>query len=151
MSVNQRIKQTKGYQSLAHSAIIALQVAGAYWEQRLTELFERHGITYDQYNVLRILRGVHPDGHPRYEIADRLIRRSPDVTRMLDRLERQGLVRRVRSKEDRRLSITCITKAGLDLLDEIEPERIAVQNEAAARVTEADLRDLARIADALVP
>jgi DNA-binding MarR family transcriptional regulator len=151
MSVSRRIKQSKAFESLANEAIIGLQVAAAYWEQRLGEVFARHGVTSDQYNVLRILRGVHPDGHPRYEIADRLIHRAPDVTRLLDRLERQGLVKRVRSNEDRRLSITCITDAGLRLLDEIDPDRLAVQNEIADRLSESDLRELSRIADALVP
>ena len=151
MSVSRRIKQSKAFESLANQAIIGLQVAAAHWEQRLGEVFARHGLTSDQYNVLRILRGVHPDGHPRYEIADRLIHRAPDVTRLLDRLERQGLVKRVRSNEDRRLSITCITDAGLRLLEEIEPDRVAVQNEIADRLSEADLRELSRLADALVP
>ena len=151
MSVSQRIKQTKGYQSLAHEALIAVQVAAAYWEQRMEEVFGRHGLTLEQYNVLRILRGVHPDGHPRYEIADRLIRRAPDVTRLLDRLERQGFVRRVRSKEDRRLSITCITDKGLAALDAIEPERVLAQNEVAGQLNESDLRELCRITNALVP
>src|SRR3712207_351285 len=121
MSVQSRIKQ-KSYQSLAHQALLGVQVAAAYWEQRVGELFARHGVTRDQYNVLRILRGAHPDGHPRYEITNRLIRRAPDVTRLLDRLERQGLVERVRTREDRRLSITRITDAGMAVLDAIEPE-----------------------------
>ena len=150
MSVRSRIKQSR-FQSVAHEAMIGVQVAAAYWEQRVGDLFARYGVTLDQYNVLRILRGAHPDGHPRYEIIDRLIRRAPDVTRLLDRLERQGLVERVRSREDRRLSITRITEKGIALLDAIEPERRAIQDEVAGRLPEADLRELARLTNALVP
>ena len=150
MSVRSRIKQQR-FQSVAHEALLGVQVAAAYWEQRVGELFARHGVTLDQYNVLRILRGAHPGGHPRYEITDRLIRRAPDVTRLLDRLERQGLVERARSTEDRRLSITRITPAGLAVLDAIEPGRLEIQNEVAARLSEAELGELARLTNAIVP
>ena len=150
MSVRTRIKQTK-YETLGLEAVLAIQVTAAYYEQQVSEVFERHGVTIDQYNVLRILRGVYPNGHPRYEISDRLVRRAPDVTRLLDRLEREGLVERVRDDNDRRLCITRITKAGLTLLDEIEPERLTLQNEVTARVSDADLRDVVRICNQLVP
>src|SRR5215204_2537155 len=62
--------------------------------QRMNDVCRKHGVTHDQYNILRILRGVHPTGHPRCEITKRLISRAPDVTRLLDRLVRQGLVER---------------------------------------------------------
>ena len=150
MSVRTRIKQAK-YESLGLEAVLAIQVTAAYYEQLMSELLGRYGITIEQYNVLRILRGVHPNGHPRYEISERLIRRAPDVTRLLDRLEREGLIERVRDDNDRRLSITRITKTGLTLLDEIEPERLTQQNEVTTRVSDADLRHLVRICNQLVP
>ncbi len=85
--------------------------------QRLDETCRKWGITDDQYNVLRILKGSRPAGQPRYEIAEKLFNRSPDVTRLLDRLEAKDLVARTRSGPDRRRSISTITPQGLALLD----------------------------------
>jgi DNA-binding MarR family transcriptional regulator len=151
MSVGDRIKQRKAYESVAHGAVIGLQVAAAYVEQLFGDVCAKRGITLEQYNVLRILRGAEPHGHPRYEIRNRLVRRASDVTRLLDRLERMGLVERVRSGEDRRLSISRITTAGLAVLDDVEPERREMQAYIVRDLTPDDLRDLTRICDAIVP
>ena len=150
MSVQSQIK-VRRFASLTDQAIVSMLVATGYLYARLGEICGRHGVTTDQFNILRILRGVYPDGHPRYEIAERMINRSPDVTRFLDRLERQGLVERVRSAEDRRLSISRITTTGLEVLKAIQPELDAMHRELTARLTEDDLRDLARICGLLVP
>ena len=83
-------------------------------------LFKVHGLSAPQYNVLRILRGAGPDGLRCQEIAGRMVRRVPDITRLLDRLVDKGLVARERSAEDRRVVISRIAPAGLDLLAEID-------------------------------
>jgi DNA-binding MarR family transcriptional regulator len=150
MSVRERLQQ-KRFQSVAQEALLSLVVAAEQIEQRTMAVLERYGLTTDQYNVLRILRGVHPGGHPRCEVARRMIHRAPDVTRMLDRLERQGLIGRGRDPEDRRMSVATITKEGLALLTRIDPELEAMQAEATAPLGEAQLRQLARLCDALVP
>lgn len=72
-----------------------------------------------QYNVLRILRGSR-EGLPCGEIASRMITRDPDITRLLDRLEKRCLVSRCREKEDRRTVVTRITVEGLDLLARLD-------------------------------
>lgn len=82
--------------------------------------FRAFGLTMTQYNVLRILRGAQPDGHPSLEIGRRLITRVPDVTRLIDRLEAMGLAERVRSTEDRRVVRVRITRKGLNLLARID-------------------------------
>ncbi len=150
-TVVDEIKQTRPFRSKAQETAVAVLRTASAVRRRFEAEAQKEGLTLSQYNVLRILRGAYPEGYPRYEIIDRLIRRAPDVTRLLDRLERQELVERVRSSEDRRLSITRITKGGLALLDAIEPERVAVQNELASRLTEDDLRELARLVNHLVP
>jgi MarR family transcriptional regulator, 2-MHQ and catechol-resistance regulon repressor len=101
--------------------------------------------------VLRILRGVHPDGHPRGEIARRMIHPSPDVTRMLDRLVRQGVVARSRNPDDRRESIATITRDGLSLLERVDPELHRAQLQFTSTLSEPELRRLSRLCDALVP
>ncbi|MEZ4647237.1 MAG: MarR family transcriptional regulator [Candidatus Eisenbacteria bacterium] len=85
----------------------------------VTQLLRPHGITQQQYNVLRILRGAGEAGLPCLEIGSRMVTRVPDVTRLVDRMERSGLVSRQRSDEDRRVVRIHITHAGLDLVDQL--------------------------------
>jgi DNA-binding MarR family transcriptional regulator len=83
------------------------------------ELFGRYELTPQQYNALRLLRAEHPDGLPTLALAARLVSRAPDITRMLDKLERRGLIVRVRPAENRRVVRVAITDAGLALLKEL--------------------------------
>jgi DNA-binding MarR family transcriptional regulator len=150
MPIRERLQQRR-FPSLADEAVVSLMVAAEHLDQAVAPIWERHRVTTDQYNVLRILRGVYPGGHPRNEVARRMIHRAPDVTRMLDRLVRRGVVARVRNADDRRESIATITKAGLALLDRIDPEVLAVQKAVTAALPEHKLRQLVRLCDALVP
>jgi DNA-binding MarR family transcriptional regulator len=136
---------------VADEAVISLMVAADHLDQVAEAVCQRHGLTGDQYNVLRILRGVHPEGHPRCEIARRMIHRSPDVTRMLDRLCRQGIVSRARNPDDRRESFATITRAGLALLVRVDPYLQRAQAELTSPLRVAELRRLSRLCDALVP
>jgi DNA-binding MarR family transcriptional regulator len=113
-------------------------------------LCARHGITGDQYNVLRILRGTHPGAYSREEIRKRLLRPTADATRLLDRLIRRGLVVREQGEEDRRLSLARITPEGLDLLERLDPEVEVAMAEATAKLTAEELRELVRLCDRLV-
>ena len=132
-------------------ALVSLSVAAGHIEQAWGELCARHGVTLDQYNVLRILRGVHPAGHPRHEIARRLIRRAPDVTRFLDRLQRRGLVERVRSPDDARLSLSRITDDGMTLLAAMDGEMRALDRALTSALTGAEAETLATLCARLVP
>ena len=80
------------------------------------ELFSSHGITSQQYNTLRLLQARHPETMPTLQIARRLISHAPDITRLLDRLEKNALIHRARSTTSRRVVEVGITPAGLDLL-----------------------------------
>lgn len=143
MSIRAHVHQPR-FESPAQEAVVSLLVAAARVLQRMNDLLQGHGITHDQYNVLRILRGAHPDGHPRGEIGRRLMSRAPDVTRLLDRLERLGLVARTWAPENRRLSIARVTPAGLDLLARIDPELHALQREITGGIAVAELDALSR-------
>lgn len=83
-------------------------------------LFEAHGLTIQQYNVLRIVRGGPTKGHPIYEIERRMIYRFANVTRLVDRLELQGLLKRVADLKDRRVSRVLITPKGRRLMDRLD-------------------------------
>lgn len=149
MSILSRLEQ-RAFSGDADQTVISVLVAAEHLDQQLAPVIAAHGITTDQYNVLRILRGVHPEGHPRHEIARRMIHRAPDVTRMLDRLVRRKLIARVRDPNDARLSVARITSAGLSLLKRIDPEVEQVQEQATAMLTAAERKELARLCDRLV-
>lgn len=82
--------------------------------------YEPHEITPQQYNVLRILRGAHPEALPTMEIAERMVEKTPGITRLLDRLEDKGLILRERRADDRRRVLISISAEGLGLLDVLE-------------------------------
>jgi DNA-binding MarR family transcriptional regulator len=87
--------------------------------RRLELVLKSADISPTQYNVLRILRGA-PDGLPCGEIGNRMISRDPDITRLLDRLDKRGLISRTREKKDRRMILTRITALGLKLLEGLD-------------------------------
>jgi len=119
--LKRRLKQEK-FSSVEQEVVLNLLVAANYLHSELDSICGRFKITLAQFNVLRILKGAHPDGYPRGEIIRRMIEPAPDVTRLIDRLIKEGLVERFESKEDRRLSLARITKKGVALLTRINPE-----------------------------
>lgn len=84
------------------------------------ELFTRHQLSPQQYNVLRVLRSVYPASLPTLKLGRAMISRSPDITRMLDRLEKQKLIERSRTATNRRVVQVKLTEPGRDLLEELE-------------------------------
>ncbi|MFN6162303.1 MAG: MarR family winged helix-turn-helix transcriptional regulator [Planctomycetota bacterium] len=82
-------------------------------------LFNRWNLTAQQYNVLRLLEAKHPEAIPTLQLSSKLISRAPDITRMLDKLETQGWIRRDRSSEDRRAVLVALTPKGLALVKEM--------------------------------
>lgn len=108
--------------SVREEVLLNLAVASTLIENDLEKSISEFGITGTQYNVLRILKGVYPEGHPRCEIMMRMIEKAPDITRLIDRLEKQEMVERDRTSEDRRMSITRITEKGLKIVNDIQPK-----------------------------
>lgn len=88
-------------------------------EQQLTDLLKDFGLSPTQYNILRILRGS-SEGLCCKEVGERLITRDPDITRIMDRLEKRNLLVRERAKEDRRYVTARLTPDGLKLVNEID-------------------------------
>jgi DNA-binding MarR family transcriptional regulator len=119
-SIGSEIHQTKPFRSLQEQVVINLmRTTRAVEESWIQYLKRTEGISQSQYNILRILRGARPKAVKISEIADRMITRDPDVTRLVDRLIKQGLVRRERDSEDRRVVLVEITGAGLALLSRL--------------------------------
>jgi len=121
--------------------MLNLLVTGAALNERSEIMYGQFGLSASAYNVLRILRGS-PEGHPRGEIAERMVNRAPDITRLIDRLARRGLVRRGRSTSDRRLSVTRITPKGLALLERAEALNLELRAYLASRLSEAEWEQL---------
>jgi DNA-binding MarR family transcriptional regulator len=122
-------------QTRAQAATIAILRTADEVRRRLTMVVEAYGITFQQYNVLRILRGAHPEPLRTLEIGDRLIEQVPGVTRLLDRMEQRGWVRRERGAGDRRLVHCWVTDAGLELLDSMEEAVEEAEEEIVASLS----------------
>jgi MarR family transcriptional regulator, organic hydroperoxide resistance regulator len=104
----------------SQQAVTTLLCAADRVRSFVGDVMEPFGITGQQYNVLRILRGAEPDGLPVLTIASRMIERAPGITRMIDRLEAKGLVTRERRGGDRRYIHCRITRKGLALLGKLD-------------------------------
>ncbi len=113
LSLREEIRQNKPFASPAQEALLALSRTTDLLQRRFAELVEPYGISLQQYNVLRILRGAGQEGTPTLEIADRMIQRTPGITRLLDKLEAKHLVRRKRCPEDRRQVLVLDHRSGL--------------------------------------
>lgn len=140
--LSDEIQQTKPFSSLAEEAFLNLQRTAEALDRNLSETLKSFGITGTQYNVLRILRGAEPQGLPCSEIASRMVTRDPDVTRLLDRLDKGGLVTRERSAEDRRVVTTRITTRGLELLASLDRPVADVHRRQLAHMDERALQAL---------
>ena len=114
------IRQGKPLQSASQEALLGVFRTSDLLHRQIGRVLEPHGISSQQYNVLRILRGAGKDGLPTLEIAERLVEQAPGITRLLDRLEKKRWIRRKRCREDRRQVLCWITPGGLALLRELE-------------------------------
>jgi len=118
--LQEEIRQKTPFASVEEEAYLNLQRTADALKAGLSELLKASELTPTQYNVLRILRGAHPDGLPCGEVAERMVTREPDMTRLLDRMEARGLVGRARDTRDRRVVYVEITTKGLGMLSSLD-------------------------------
>ena len=119
-TIGDEILQTRPFPSAADEAAVTLIATADRLRSALSAVVEAHGVTLQQYNVLRILRGAGAAGLPTLDVAARMIERSPGITRLLGRLEARRLVRRVRCPEDRRQVLCYATPLGLRLIEGLD-------------------------------
>lgn len=119
--LQKELKQSKPFASREEEVFLNVQRTAEALLWKAAELLKPYELTPTQYNVLRILRGAGGEGLICREIGERMVSRDPDVTKMLDRLEKRGLTLRERDHKDRRVIITRITDEGLKLLKELDP------------------------------
>lgn len=141
------LKQTKPFTSPVQEAVLSIKRTAALLDLRVAELLRPYGVTPTQYNVLRILRGAGTDGLPRCEVQGRLVAPVADTTRLLDRLEKMGLVSRARNTDDRRVVTSKITPRGLALLDKVAAPLRQFEENEVGQVSDTRLRALIGILD----
>jgi len=146
-AIEREIKQTRPFPSQRQEAAVALMRTADTLRHTLAQFLEPMGITAQQYNVLRIMRGARPERLPTLEIAERMIERTPGITRLLDRLEAKGFAQRERSAPDRRQVLCGITPAGLELLRRIDGAVNDVEVRSLGRLTDEQTRQLIRLLD----
>ncbi len=124
-TVQEELLQSKPFPTVAEEAGVALLRTAALLRRAIAAHIAPHGISPAQYNVLRILRGAGEEGLPTLAVRDRLVEEAPGITRLIDKLEKAGHVRRDRTSRDRRTVRCRVTPKGLALLDEIDATLIA--------------------------
>ncbi len=127
---------------LEDQLFVALLKASDSLASQADQLIKANGLTSAQYNVLRILRGAGPEGLPCNTIAERMISRDPDMTRLLDRMEKRDVIARERQKEDRRVVKARITDEGLKLLKKMDAPIRELHKSQFAHMTSARLKTL---------
>jgi DNA-binding MarR family transcriptional regulator len=141
-SLREELKQNKPWRSLEEEASLNIARTSAVLEHAFTQALKPFDITPTQYNVLRILRGAGDAGLCRNEVGARLIRRVPDVTRLLDRLEQLQLIARVRGSDDRRYVSTHITAKGLAIVERLDKEICAIHRQHLGHLSHEQLEQL---------
>ena len=146
-AVQREIRQRRPFHSIGAEALIGLLRTAGLIQREINAIVAREGITSQQYNVLRILRGAGEEGIPTLAIRDRMLDPSPGVTRLLDRLEKAGYARRQRAEPDRRQVICYITPMGLQLLTRLDEPIRAYDDSVVASLSDDAKRELIRTLD----
>ena len=146
-ALQREIRQSVPFRSRAQEGTIGLLRSADVVRRFLAHIVEPHGITLQQYNVLRILRGAGDKGIPTLDIVERMLEQAPGITRLLDRLEAKKLVRRKRSTRDRRQVLCWITAAGLELLARLDEPFLGADGSALGELSPREVRALIRILD----
>lgn len=145
------LQQKKPFSSPEEEIVVGLQMVAA----RIAEPWAKYLKTYadltnNQYNVLRILRGSHPSRLACNDIADRMIDRDPDITRLIDRLEKRGLVKRFRVPRDRRVIEVAITSKGLAALRALDVQARRMPKALLGHLGSPKLRELGRLLEDVI-
>ena len=137
--LKQELKQTRPFTSIQEEVVLSMVRTADQLVAPMTERLRAEGLSLSQYNILRILRGSSGQGLTCGDISERMVRRDPDLTRLLDRLEKREFVARERSTTDRRVVLTTLTPAGRELLDSLDRDvestmQATLQHMAPARI-----------------
>jgi len=146
-ALQKEILQRSPFASLEQEASLGVVRTASLLRRAITKVVSPFGITQPQYNVLRILRGAGKNGLPTLEVRSRMVDEAPGITRLVNKLERAGLMRRERSTPDRRQVICVISAKGLDVLAKIDPLIGIADNVGIAGLTRQEQRTVVRLLD----
>jgi DNA-binding MarR family transcriptional regulator len=145
--IAEEIRQTRPFASLEAEAVVTLLRTADVIRTQVEAALKPWGLSGEQYNVLRILRGAPDHTHPTLEIASRMISRAPNITRLIDKLIRKGLVLRQPSAEDRRVVEVRLTPKGLRAVAEATPVLDGLDARLLRCLSEPGLKSLIRSLD----
>jgi len=144
-ALKEEIAQERPFDSVEEEAVLNLMRTSDCINRAFQRRTRHWGVTSTQYNVLRILRGAHPQGLTCSAIGNRMITAVPDITRLLARMNVLKLIRQQRDKHDRRVVWTQISQAGLDLLSKMDDEISRMPRELLAHLTREELAEFIRL------
>ena len=147
MRIEEEIKQTK-FKNPFQKAVLNIRFTDSWLSDSILPILKQHGLSEEQYNVLRILKGQYPNPSALQLIGDRMLNRMSNVTRLVEKLRRNGFVTRNICPDNRRKVDILITEKGLALLDEITPV-LEQTMEAMQHITDEEIKELNRILDKL--
>lgn len=145
--LRREIKQRRPFSSIHEEVVLSTIRTADVLAQPLVEVLRAENLSLSQYNILRVLRGAGEEALPCGEISERMVRRDPDLTRLLDRLEARELIKRTRGTADRRVVLATITSDGLRLLDSLDGSIRDATKKALAHMPAARLGELAKLLD----
>jgi MarR family 2-MHQ and catechol resistance regulon transcriptional repressor len=145
MGIDKDIHQNK-FRNERHRAIVNLLFTYGWTVERLKQFVSEEGITHQQFNILRILRGNHPTPLSTLTIRERMIDKMSDTSRIVDRLLSKGMVKKVICKKDRRLVDVSITDKGLKLLEKLD-KRQDEMDEILSNLSEKEATTLSKLLD----
>ena len=144
MKIEEQIKQPK-FRNSVQTAVVNLLYTANWIQYKQQDFFKSHGITGQQFNILRILKGQHPKSISASEIKSRMLDMNSDVSRLLDRLEAKGLISKKACPADKRATDVNITESGLDVLQEIE--KTQMEMDQLLNLSEAEADHLSELLD----
>ncbi len=145
MSINEDIKQ-KEFKSAYSKAMINIIYTNNWLSQQSQEIFKSYGITTPQFNILRILRGQFPKASTVNLLIERMLDKSSNASRIVDKLEVKGLVIRKQCPSDRRAVDVYISEQGLKLLEEMDMKMESIEQENN-HLSEQECEELSRLLD----
>ncbi|MBK7682811.1 MAG: MarR family transcriptional regulator [Bacteroidia bacterium] len=138
--------QQKKFRNVNHQAQVNLIYTSNWLQNQIAKIFKKYGLSSQQYNVLRILNGSHPNSLNLSQIKSRMLDKMSDTSRVVERLRLSGYLTRVPSKEDRRESIITISKKGLKLVEEMKIEEVSM-DQISKGLTATEAAQLCKLLD----
>jgi DNA-binding MarR family transcriptional regulator len=144
MKIEDEIKQGK-FKSSHQKAVINLIFTANWLQGQQQQFFKGHGLTNQQFNILRILKGQHPKTTSATEIKSRMLDKNSDVSRLLDRLSAKGLIQKQTCPKDKRASDILIAEAGLNMLTELDKKQKLI--DTVLKLSEKEAEELSNLLD----